>query len=352
MRIKRYLVSSMQEAKEKILLELGSEAVIISSRKVRQTGILGFFKPALFEVTAVVDEELNTSNNQNNQLLLGELKEIKELLQDVNREKIEQECERLPFLQKWGEILKSLELNHDYILSILARLKEDLEEKDENAQPDLVQDIRDILAELLPAREYTPKKVKIFIGPTGAGKTTTLAKLAAKAVVEEEKRIGLITIDTYRIGAIDQLKTYAEILDVPFRVVLTPKDLREALLDFIDLDCVFIDTAGHPFYDRMRLTEIRAFVNEVKVKETFLVLSAPTKDKDLLRIASDYNTQIGYDYLIFTKLDETKALGSILNVAKAVEKPVVYVTNGQNVPDDLIYVTADYLAELILRTVT
>jgi len=350
MRIKRYLVSSMQEAKEKILLEMGKEAVIISSRKVRQGGLLGFFKPSLLEVTAVVDEELKTGNFEGNQLLLGELKEIKTLLQDVNREKIKEECHQLPLLKKWGEFLRSLELSHEHILEILNQLKEDLEGKKEKDQSDLILEVRQKLTELLPVQQYKPKKIKVFIGPTGAGKTTTLAKLAAKAVVEEEKKIGLITIDTYRIGAVDQLQTYADILDVPFKVVLTPKEISEAMADFINLDNIFIDTAGHPFYDRMRLTETKAFLNEIKVKEVFLVLSAATKDRDLLKTAADY-AQIGYDYLIFTRLDETKALGSIVNVAKAVEKPVIYVANGQRVPDDLIQVSAECLAELILGTV-
>ena len=177
----------------------------------------------------------------------------------------------------------------------------------------------------------------LFMGPTGVGKTTTIAKIASYYVMEEKKKVALLTADTYRIAAAEQLRTYANILEVPFRVVYTAEEARQAILDFREFDYIFIDTAGHSHQNEELLTKMKELLETVKetgVYQTFLVLSATTKYRDLLKIASSYREITDYQ-LIFTKLDETASLGNLLNLTLFTESEIAFVTCGQNVPEDI-----------------
>lgn len=169
------------------------------------------------------------------------------------------------------------------------------------------------------------------------GKTTTIAKIASGFSVEDKKKVALLTADTYRIAAAEQLRTYANILEVPFRVIYTIEELENALGDFKDFDYIFVDTAGHSHQNQAQKEAMTAFVKCVDglvEKEVFLVLSATTKYRDLLSIADSYKDMADYK-LIFTKLDETTAFGNLLNVKLYTGAPLSYVTCGQNVPDDI-----------------
>ena len=184
--------------------------------------------------------------------------------------------------------------------------------------------------------ESGPKAV-FFIGPTGVGKTTTIAKIASRFIVDEKKKVALITSDTYRIAAAEQLRTYAGILEVPFRIVYTPEEIRDTLRDFVDYDYIFVDTSGHSYQNEEQKETMKTIVHSVDgeaEKEVFLVLSATTKYKDLLRIVDAY-TEVTEYKLIFTKLDETNAYGNLLNIKLYTGAALSYVTYGQNVPDDL-----------------
>jgi flagellar biosynthesis protein FlhF len=163
--------------------------------------------------------------------------------------------------------------------------------------------------------------------------------------------VAILTIDTYRIGAVEQLQTYAEIIGVPLQVVMSPNELSEALAKYMDRDYILIDTTGRPFTKVVQIEELKLFLTKIKEPhDTFLVLSSNTKSRDLLQ-ATGYFSPCGYNKLIFTKTDETLTLGSILNVVNKVKLPVMYITNGQNVPDDIIPMEAGSLARLILRGV-
>lgn len=184
----------------------------------------------------------------------------------------------------------------------------------------------------------TGPKIILFIGPTGVGKTTTIAKLSSKYVVNEKKKVALLTADTYRIAAAEQLRTYADILEVPFRVVYTAEEFRQACSEsFQEYDYVFVDTAGHSHQNEQQLCDMGKLIDAIPENlnyQCFLVLSATTKYKDLLNIAKTYKEITDYQ-LIFTKLDETGSLGNLLNVKMAVDTPIAYITYGQNVPDDI-----------------
>lgn len=180
-------------------------------------------------------------------------------------------------------------------------------------------------------------RIVTFIGPTGVGKTTTIAKIASRYVVEEKKNVALLTTDTYRIAAAEQLRTYANILMVPFRVIYTQEELKTALQDFSSYDYILVDTTGHSPQNREQLGNMKQLLNYMKQSaecNSYLVLSATTKYKDLLKIADSYSQVADYQ-LIFTKLDETEALGNLLNLRLHTGAGIAYVTCGQNVPEDI-----------------
>ena len=180
-------------------------------------------------------------------------------------------------------------------------------------------------------------KVLFFVGPTGVGKTTTIAKIASKFSVEEKKKIALLTADTYRIAATEQLRTYANILEVPFRVIYSVEEVDTALNDWKDCEYILVDTAGHSHHNEEQKNNMNDFIHSVddkNEKEVFLVVSATTKYRDLKNIADVYSSMTDYK-LIFTKLDETDTLGNILNIKLYTGASLSYVTCGQNVPDDI-----------------
>lgn len=180
-------------------------------------------------------------------------------------------------------------------------------------------------------------KTLLFMGPTGIGKTTTIAKIASHFSVEQKKKVALLTADTYRIAAAEQLRTYANILEAPFRVIYSEDEVKTAISDFRDFDYIFVDTAGHSHQNEELLEKMKQLLQAVQEAgecQTFLVLSATTKYRDLQRIATSYKEITDYQ-MIFTKLDETSSLGNLMNLRLCVEAPIAYVTFGQNVPDDI-----------------
>lgn len=188
---------------------------------------------------------------------------------------------------------------------------------------------------ILPAKEGA--KVIFFVGPTGVGKTTTIAKIASKFGVEEKKKVALLTADTYRIAAAEQLRTYANILENPFRVIYSAEEARTALKDFKDYDYILVDTAGHSHHNEAQKENMNDLIHcmgDSVEQEVYLVLSATTKYRDLVSIADTYSTLTKYK-LIFTKLDETATLGNLLNLKLHTGAPLSYITYGQNVPDDI-----------------
>lgn len=187
--------------------------------------------------------------------------------------------------------------------------------------------------------ELSGKKpnVVFFIGPTGVGKTTTIAKIASKYKVEYNRKVAFITADTYRIAATEQLRVYANILDAPMSIVYSVDEINETIEKYIDYDLIFVDTAGFSHKNEQQRNDMKKLldgVNDEFRKEVYLVLSATTKYNDLMDIVDIYN-EISEYKLIFTKLDETSSYGNLLNIKLYANADLSYVTNGQNVPDDI-----------------
>lgn len=215
------------------------------------------------------------------------------------------------------------------------------------------QKLAEQLEKLIPAAgpihrtKTTGPHVVALIGPTGVGKTTTIAKLAAHLKLRERRRVGLITIDTYRIAAVDQLRKYAEILDAPLRAVATGADLREAIASMHHCEYVLIDTAGRSPNDAMKLGELKGFLAAAAPDEVHLVLST-TASQACVELAINRFAEVRVDRIIFTKLDEAAHLGVVLNVARKLNKSLSYITTGQDVPDDIEVGERSRLAKLIL----
>ena len=213
--------------------------------------------------------------------------------------------------------------------------------------------ITEILEKMLPVsggivrRKTVGPHVVALIGPTGVGKTTTIAKLAANLKLREHHTVGLITIDTFRIAAVDQLKKYADILDIPLRVVSSPEELRAAIDGMSDREFILIDTAGRSPSDTLKLQELKNFIAVAAPDEVHLVLSS-TGSQECIEAAVEHFSRVRVDSILYTKLDEAVHVGVLLNVARKVNKSLSYVTTGQDVPDDIEVGKGRRLAQLIL----
>ena len=196
----------------------------------------------------------------------------------------------------------------------------------------------------------TPDEGKIvaLIGPTGVGKTTTLAKIAARFVLEKGVDAALITADTYRISAVEQLKTYSDIIGLPLEIVYSPAELKSAIYKFRSKDLILIDTAGRSQHNPYQMKELVDFLSVQPDIEPHLVMSATTKSKDAAEILEKFSICRPAN-VIFTKTDETSSLGLILNLLFQNETAVSFFTNGQSVPDDILPADEEALAALLLR---
>ncbi|ANQ54319.1 flagellar biosynthesis regulator FlhF [Thermosipho sp. 1063] len=364
--VKKYLVKDIKEALEKIKIELGKDAVILGTRKIKKGGFLGIGAKTYLEVTAAVEEnELKQNQESKNQQIYqlqeilsknspkkdsDDLDEIKKMMYElksmVSRQRSDNEPEWIINLRK---ALNFHDVNQEIIEKVIEYIRikyGNIDFNDENT--------RFVLSEIfLPfIKTETPDilgKV-MFVGPTGVGKTTTLAKLAAKMSINENKKVGILTLDTYRIAATEQLKTYATLMDIPMRVAYTPKEARIELEAMSDFDVVFIDTAGRSQKNELQMNEIKAMSEIISPDYKFLVVGMQYRSSDLELIAKKFS-EISPTHIILTKMDETSSLGHFLNTSHFINKPIIYITNGQRVPDDIIEASNKELSILLSREV-
>lgn len=227
---------------------------------------------------------------------------------------------------------------------------EQLRSDDQEEVADVISVIYKRVLKLLSGNETISadkKNTVFFVGPTGVGKTTTIAKIASYFTLNLGKRVALITSDTYRIAAVEQLRTYANILNIPIKVVYSGEELNEAVEHFSDRDLILVDTAGRSHKNTEHQEELRGLMDAVDEKEVYLVLSVATKYKDLLKITQVYDEMTDYK-IIFTKLDETSCYGNILNMKIETGAKLSYVTFGQNVPDDISDINPHEIARQVL----
>lgn len=396
--IKKFQGKTEAEATERAKKELGENVVIMNVKTLKKKGMFKFLKPQRVEVTVALEEERERIALQKAEEKKAEAESVplpvhkaqpifsEETLrkfematekssEDEGKEKAETKVleEKLDTLQtlleqklqKTEEEETSLENTENFKNSELGKFQTLLQEKmvenevseevihqildemEKNINPNMPFDqalaiiYQKMILKFGKPESITPAengpKVVFFIGPTGVGKTTTIAKIASKFCVEGKKKVALLTADTYRIAAAEQLRVYADILEVPFRVIYTVEEMQNCMNEFREFDYIFVDTAGHSHQNESQKESMGEFIHSLddKVeKEVYLVISATTKYKDLLQITDSYSKITDYK-LVFTKLDETSTLGNLLNVKLHTKAPLSYVTCGQNVPDDI-----------------
>ncbi|WP_341301932.1 flagellar biosynthesis protein FlhF [Lysinibacillus sp. FSL H8-0500] len=377
MKMKKYYASSIPEAMKQVRAELGEDAVILNSKVVITKKFFGMIKKKSFEVVAGVDtiepnhlmpppailpattkdnarlQEItnaiqakihqdqpqpNTINEDTgiSEELRKEIADLKSLMQSMHKKttKAQYPDELLPFI----EYLKQQELSEELITTIGDELFMYFKEASEINFSQCKLITKNLLRkklENLPigGLSYERKYINV-LGPTGVGKTTTIAKMAARAVLEKKKKIGFITTDTYRIAAIEQLKTYAGLLQAPVEIAYNATDFEQAIQKLSYLDLVFIDTAGRNYKETKYVDDLQRLIKFDDQAESFLVLAMTTKEKDMANIVDQFK-QLPIEKFIFTKIDETNSIGTMINLMIKYTKGLAYYTNGQEVPEDI-----------------
>ncbi|MGI5901197.1 MAG: flagellar biosynthesis protein FlhF [Desulfitobacteriia bacterium] len=391
MRVKRFVGNSVSDTMAKIKRELGSEAVILQTRHIKEGGLFGFFARTKVEITAAIEDkpvnilspdfktELPLNRNyikeayetyrvKENKSLLREpedkknsllehthteLKEMHNILKEIKGRiaKIEEQNGNGEPMDNWVQFLVEKGISLETARELIACQKEEVR-SEEWEQPEFVLNrLRSQLEKICsntevirPQKKET--KVVALVGPTGVGKTTTIGKLAAGFSIIERRKVALITADTYRVAAVEQLKTFGEIIGVPVEVVMTPESLGQAIDKHRDKELIFIDTAGRSPNHGLHMSELEAFIEVAKPDLTMLVMSITTNLTDQLLIYKRFKDLS--THLIFTKLDESYNLGSMLDLIMKTNLPVAYLTTGQNVPDDIEVATPEKLVNCIL----
>ena len=380
--IKKFTANTEQEAVMMAKEEMGSNAVVLNIKTTKQRGFKRLFKKDIVEITAALEEKTTGSipvsriNVAINDEIIKEEKEVKkptaieeklDNLQSILEARMSDNQENsmenvkteknvnFTFVQLVYNQLLENEVEEKYINQIISEIESSLK-KENNLDAILASVYQKIILKLGSTAAITLEdkkcKVAFFVGPTGVGKTTTIAKVASVFKLDKEAKVAMITSDTYRIAAVDQLRTYANILDVQLQVVYAIDEFNAAIEKFKDFDLVLVDTAGRSHKNKEQCMEMMHFVNDCEIpegcsKDIYLVLSAATKYRDLLNIVDVYG-EIGKYNLIFTKLDETSALGNILNIKLKTNANLSYVTSGQTVPDDISVIDAQKLAKNLL----
>ncbi len=396
--IKKYQGTSEAEATTKAKEDLGKDAVIMNVKTVKHKGLYRLLKKSYVEVTAAVDEPSELSRERSTQTGTSQIKpeESKSRERSVYGNLQEAEgSERMDaMLEDSLTKTSAIEERLDNLAQILERQMKEPKEEDEKTvdqnsriiklvfdqlvsnevteenareiiseidQPDQKLQLYDLLAsvyqkivlKLGQMKTIEPEegkaKVVFFIGPTGVGKTTTIAKLASKFKLEQKCKLAIITADTYRIAAVEQIRTYANILSVPIDVVYNAAEIKDAIKKYETYDLIFVDTAGRSHKSDEQREDVKTLLEAVSEyePEIYLVLSATTKYRDLIRITETYSDILNYR-LLFTKIDETTAIGNILNIRMLTKEPLSYTTFGQNVPDDIEVTDAQYIAKQLL----
>lgn len=407
--IKKFQAETETEAIMQAKEELGKDAIVMNIKVVKPKGIQKFFRKSTVEVTAATDEENNYNTGEG---MLSKMQELQKTLEEAKkREQQEQTKKPEESLNMNKNIIKESEdaemdskgiedrLNNlQLMLERQMQTEEKEEEKKEEVEKEeskadacirlvkeqllnneveeqyadaILEEIRgtlkkdtaidNILASIYQKIVLKLGKTKIvgenqdetkyiyFIGPTGVGKTTTIAKIASNLKIQQRMKVALITSDTYRIAAVEQLRTYANILGVPLKVIYSEGEMEKARQEYQEYDIVLIDTAGRSHKNVEQTEDIEKLIKAVSEEErdVYLVLSATTKYKDLVKITETYAKIVKYN-LIFTKLDETCCIGNILNIKMLTDAALSYSTSGQNVPDDIEKIDAQKIAKQLL----
>ena len=384
MDIRTYPAVTMHEALEMVRCDLGPEAAVLHTREVPKGGLFGWLRAsanrsyglgqrqraqplaptaaggvanagrhAAGASASMVSNTAFAAPRALSDEMNGRLTDLQAMVQQLCRQSRRGPQFDLPdtLFRLFTDLIEA-DLGEDLARDLVERVRDEAPDA-EMADPIL---LKARIARMVEAEIATTGPIAVIpgrrrlvalVGPTGVGKTTTIAKLAANYRLKEKRNVGLITVDTYRIAAVEQLRTYAEIIDLPMQVVSTPREMREAVRRMNGLDLILMDTAGRSPRDGIKIQELRAFLTEAAADEVHLVLSSVAAARTLLQTTERFRAA-GTTGLILTKLDEATGLGSLLPVLRFSKLPLGYLTNGQNVPDDIEVADPGRVARLVL----
>jgi flagellar biosynthesis protein FlhF len=300
---------------------------------------------------AIAPIEVKDSSSKDHDALASELRDMRQMFQKLLMNDLSQQLPEA--LQHVRARLLEQEVSEGLTAEIIQKLMEQARPGHEWKAEEAIQRCREMifgmLAENVQASVKLERNIRysFFFGPTGVGKTTTIAKLAANTMLKEKKKIGFITADTYRMAAVEQLKTYANILNVPLEVVFSPKEMVSAMERLSDCDMIFVDTAGRNFRNDEYVQGISELVRHGAASTNYLVLSLTSKYNDMKAIINNFS-DVPVKQVIYTKADETNSYGTMLNVSKETGLALSYITTGQNVPDDIVVATPEVVSTMIM----
>ena len=352
MRHRTFEGTTMQDVLRQVRTEMGPDAYIVSARTVKPSGIKGMWERPRVEVTATLDpvlperkpapKEAPAMDGAREASLATEVRELKAMVSELVFGR-----------QAAGPGGGGKAFSRLVDAGVDAKTASGISRRVSDAPRGA--DIEKLLFGALAGAVETAaelsasgKRAAVFMGPTGVGKTTTLAKLAALLKFRDRRKVGLITLDTYRMAAVDQLQMYARIMDAPIEALSDPKGLVPALKRFGGCDMVLIDTSGRNHRDREQMRELEQLCRRKADLNTYLVLSATT-GSDGLRDAIDRYAGLPVDSLVFTKVDEGASFGNIFSALAYSGKPLAYITTGQRVPEDIEAATGEKMASLVLK---
>ncbi len=376
----------MADALRQVKRALGKDAVILHTRTFTSGGLFGLGGRPVVEITATADtSDLPQRKGQGTVAprsgrrkvqadgavspmttmaavqsgtgvseLAAEVTALKSMVQDLVSETRRTRAPSLPddLFQTYLTLIER-EVSEELAQQLVSRLRNDLGEQRLSDPSAVRAQLETYLGNMVPVGgpiqlHTLPKPAVIaLVGPTGVGKTTTVAKLAANFRLRENKKVGLITVDTYRIAAVEQLRTYAQIINVPLEVVMSPSQVRAAMDRLKDCDVILIDTVGRSPNDEIHMNELKCHLDQAKPDEVHLVLSSTVGQTVLDRILASYGA-LGVDRVIFTKLDEAVGFGVILSCLQKAGARLSYLTTGQDVPDDIEVGQGSRVAQMIL----
>ena len=367
MQIRKFEAEDMRAALTAVKNSLGADAIIVATRQLPR----GMFQKPRLEVTAAIEEPPARAEPEERPALDVHLeplrREVRALRNAVREQKSESHAEALrlelaalrtmlqalskqrtsgaePGPDPWVRLL----LQNDVDPALAARLVACARSQGERNARSEMQALQDVIADHLPAdRDFFKQARRVaLVGPTGVGKTTTVAKIAATAALMHHKSVALITVDTYRIGATEQLRQYAQLMQVPLAVAHNETSLAAALQAHRNVDILLVDTAGRGPQDAEHVRALQRMLSAQKVTP-YLVLAAATRRAELQAILRDYGG-LKPARLVFTKLDEAVAMGALLNAATSCQRAISFVAHGQRVPEDLALPNAKELAQSLI----
>jgi len=376
-KIKTYVAENIHEAFYKVKTELGKDAVILKTKHIKKGGFMGLFakrmvevvaandikptfnlplKPDLTTLTPINSKPKETTSVRGLDDIKTDIEQVKEMLNklclDTKQQQENLSDINMPLsLKKYYDRMYEMEVEPTIINMLINNTKKSLSDTDSNDKTQLYKTLKkeiiSFVDEIEPIVLSNKNNIVAFVGPTGVGKTTTIAKLAAHFVLYKNRKVAMVTADTYRVGAIEQLKHYGELLEIPVHVVHRQEDVKEILTDLKDYDLLLVDTMGFSPNNRMQIKKVKGLLDVINPDDIHVVISAATKNRDMIDILNNYK-ELYYNKIIITKLDETKSYGMVLNALKVGGCKLSYFTMGQNVPDDIEVASADKIADMIL----